>query len=94
MRFTKIKAENRQYVQDKFSSEYSGSVTIGTDNKELYVKHDGDIYHHETIKGELTRYLDVYVKGYSYNTLKTTSWNIVFSTNRPGDLFRDIKEEP
>jgi len=93
MRFTKIKAENHQYVEDKFSPKDSGSVTIGTDNNELYVKHGGDIYHHETIKGELTRYLGIYVKKYSYNTLRDTSWNTVFQAQRPEDLFPDIKEE-
>ena len=93
MRFTKIKAENHQYVQDNFSPEDSGGITIGTDNNELYVKHDGDIYHHETIKGELTRYLDVYVKKYSSKTLGDTPWNTVFQAQRPEDLFRDIKKE-
>lgn len=94
MRFTKIKAENHPYVQDKFSPEDSGSVIIGRDDNKLYVEHSGDIYHHETIKGELTRYLDVYVKGYSSKTLRDTSWNTVFRAQRPEGLFRDIKEEP
>jgi hypothetical protein len=94
MWFTKIKAENHQYVEDKFSPKDSGDITIGTDDNELYVNHDGDIYHHETIKGELKRYLDIYVKGYSSKTLSTTQWNMVFRAQRPEDLFRDIKEEP
>ena len=94
MRFTKIKAENRKYVQDKFSPKDSGDITIGTDDNELYVNHDGDIYHHETIKGELTRYLGIYVKKYSSKTLRNTPWDTVFRAQRPEDLFPYIKEEP
>ena len=94
MRFTKIKAENRKYVRDKFSPKDSGDITIGTDDNELYVNHDGDIYHHETIKGELTRYLGIYVKKYSYTTLRDTSWDTVFQAQRPEVLFPPIKEEP
>lgn len=89
MRFTKIKEEHRAYIKDKFRHESSVYITIGRDDNMLYVEHAADLYHHETIKSELKRYLKIYGRKY----YKETRWDVVFQAQRPEELFPDIKEE-